>query len=107
MSRIGAIIPLHLARARKYRSSGNWQKCVALQKSEFPLCCDPHGDHLKEGITVPMAQVHHVLGLATHFHLRAYPKNLRSLCVKCHHKIEMMERSGRNTAFLFKITPEC
>ena len=93
--------------ARKYRSSSNWQKVVAIQKAAFPMCYDPHGDHKDEGTTEPMAQVHHIRGLAIHFHLRAYSKNLASLCVKCHDKIEKMERKGQRTWYLFKKPPVC
>lgn len=104
--KIGAVMPAALARARKYRSSGNWQKVSALHKAEFPLCCDPFNDHSKEHRSVPVDQTHHVRGLSTHFHLRAYTVNLRSLCTACHSKVEQLERANKPTQYLFKEVPE-
>jgi hypothetical protein len=102
VNKIETIAPAHLARSKKYRSSSNWQKVRAIHLKEYPLCFDPHGDHAKDNRSVPAKQVHHILGLETHFHLRAYPKNLASLCTGCHSKIENLERSGKKTAYLFR-----
>jgi len=96
------LLPANLKRARKYRSSGNWQAVRALKLKTDPLCADPFGNHKKEGGDVGAVQVHHIEGLATHFHLRAALINLASICTKCHSKIEIMERQHKNTAYLFK-----
>lgn len=99
-------MPSKLVRAKKYRDSQNWKDVRAIQKGEFPMCYDPFKDHREEGTTVPMAQVHHIYGLATHFHLRAYDRNLASLCVVCHDKVEKLERRGKKTQYLFRKKPE-
>lgn len=106
LNKIGAVLPANLAKAKKYRSSGNWQKVVSMQKKEFPLCCDPFKDHKKDGRMIPMDQVHHIRELAKFFHLRAYKKNLRSICTGCHSKISVLERQNRPTYHFFKEMPE-
>lgn len=106
LMKIGEVLPLHLARARKYRSSSNWQNVVKIQKRDFPLCCDCFGDHKKEGGPVVMAQVHHVRELGKYFHLRAYKQNLRSICTSCHARVSQMERAGKPTYYLFKVMPD-
>lgn len=107
MAKIGAVLPADLARARKYRSSSNWQKVVKGQKREFPMCCDPFKDHKNDnGGAVPMDDVHHVRELAKFFHLRAFGPNLRSICRKCHNKVSQLERQNKPTLWLFKVMPD-
>lgn len=101
LSKIKEILPKNLERARKYRSSYNWQQVSAQHKRDNPLCFDPFGDHKKNNESPFVQQTHHIRGLATHFHLRSDEDNLASLCIKCHDKIEKMERSRQKTAYLF------
>ncbi len=103
LNKIGAVMPATLARARKYRSSSNWQTVRALKLADTPLCQDPFKDHSDIGTSVPGTQVHHIRGLATHFSLRAYEPNLASICTSCHSKIESMERQNKPTHYLFRI----
>lgn len=102
LKKMSVVLPANLQRARKYRSSGNWQKVRAQKLRNDPLCADPFGTHQKEGGDVGASQVHHILGLATHYHLRALLSNLASICTRCHSKIEIMERQHKQTAYLFK-----
>lgn len=102
MEAIGTVEPKHLIRARKYRSSSNWQKVRKSHALTEPLCRDPFGTHALEKTSLPMAEVHHIYPLSTHFALRAYGPNLVSLCHKCHDRVEKMERHGKKTQYLFK-----
>lgn len=102
LNKIGAVMPFVLKQARTFRSSGLWQKVRKLHLMEFPLCFDPLSIHKNEHTSVPATEVHHVRGLATHYHLRVDPLNLRSLCHPCHDAVEKRERGGRVTHYLFK-----
>lgn len=103
MKAIKVVLPAALQRARKYRSSGNWQKVREIKLKIDPLCFDPFGYHKKEGGDVGAAQVHHIKGLATHYHMRAFRANLASICTRCHAVVEKMERQNKQTSYLFKI----
>lgn len=102
IQRIPQILPKNLALARKYRSSYNWQKVAKQNKINNPLCCDPWGNHAKEGTAPFVEETHHIQPLATHYHLRAVESNLASLCHPCHDLIEKRERAGQKTDFYFK-----
>lgn len=96
------VLPANLKRARKFRSSGLWQKVRNSYIRNNPLCADVFGIHTKEGGPVGATEVHHIKPLSTHFFLKAYPNNLASLCHKCHDLIEKMERQHKQTTYLFK-----
>jgi uncharacterized Fe-S cluster-containing MiaB family protein len=102
LDKIKKLLPKNLERARKYRSSYNWQTVAKHHKHENPLCFDPFGDHKKEGRSEFVEETHHIRGLSTHFHLRSDPNNLASLCHSCHDKISKLERANKNTVFYFK-----
>lgn len=106
LSKMGEVVPFKQKRARKFRSSSQWQKVVAIQKQGFPMCCDPFNDHKDAGTAEPMGQVHHVKELVKAWHLRAYLPNLRSICTACHAKVSILERQGKPTEYLFKTMPE-
>ncbi len=90
-------------RARKYRSSGNWQKVRRVFLMHNPLCEDIFGIHAdNNGRAEPAKEVDHILPLVKRFDLRAYRPNLSALCVRCHHKKSAMETKGMKTRHLFK-----
>ncbi len=93
--------PKNLELARKFRSSGLWQHIRLIHLTDNPLCFDPFGDHADDGRVVPAVQVHHIRGLATHYHLRITRSNLASICTGCHSKIEQMERADQDTHTFF------
>lgn len=102
MNKIGAVLPFHLARARRYRSSQNWQDVRKVFLKEFPLCEDVHSIHSDENTAVPAKEVHHIRAVATHYNMRNYKKNLSALCVGCHHIISAMEKKDQPTYYLFR-----
>lgn len=102
LNKMSRVMPANLKRARKYRSSGNWQTVRAMHMRNEPLCYDPFGYHKKEGGDMLADQVHHIQGLATHYHLRALESNLASICTRCHSVIEQMERHHKSTTHLFR-----
>jgi 5-methylcytosine-specific restriction endonuclease McrA len=88
-----------LAEAARIRSSSRWQRFRNWFKARHPLCCDPFGEH---GDTpVPVAQVHHVASLAERPELACDEGNCRSLCTRCHARVERMERDGQSSRALF------
>lgn len=101
LNKIPTLLPRNLERARKYRSSYNWQQVAAQHKLDNPLCCDVFGYHAKEGMAPFVEQTHHIQPLATHYHIRALESNLASVCIPCHDRLEKLERSGKRTAYLF------
>lgn len=102
LNKISRVMPANLQRARKYRSSGNWQKVRGMKLREDPLCCDPWAWHKEEGGDVLASQVHHVKELSKFFDIRAYGPNLRSICVRCHDAVSKIERQNKDTTWLFK-----
>lgn len=102
MSKIPQVMNPSQNRARKYRSSSNWQTIRALQLRNEPLCFDPFGRHKSEGGAQPAVQVHHIRGVVSHYDLRAEETNLASICTGCHAKVESMERAGKATHYLFR-----
>jgi len=92
-----------LAMSAKIHSSSQWRvvskQVLALQ----PLCYDPFKIHL----TKPSLAVHshHVEPLRYRPDLAFDMDNLRGLCIRCHSKIEALERRKKPTAYLFKDIP--
>lgn len=72
-----------------FRSSGLWQRMSKAQLYTFPWCqeCD------KNGIVVWADDADHIKAIVTHWHLRADPANLQSLCRTCHNKKTAAERA--------------
>jgi len=89
------------AKARKYRSSYQWQKLSKLILLRNPLCCDPYGTHEEGSDIVAGKEVHHIKAVATHYYLRAHRSNLASICSACHNKVSMSERDGTYNPDLF------
>ena len=102
LSKMSEVLPANLKRARKYRSSGLWQKVRNGYIRNNPLCEDIFGVHEREGGPVGAKEVNHIEMLSSHFHLKAVESNLSALCTACHHKVSMMERKGKQTKYLFK-----
>lgn len=97
-----------LRAAKQLRDSVQWQNFRAWFKRRHPLCADPFGHHVEDGVTVAVDHVHHVIPAGERPDLAFVEDNCASLCVLCHGKIEGMERSGKRTAELFaKETPTC
>ena len=90
-----------LSQARQIRSSRDWAKARDLVKARFPICCDPFGDHDRDGRVEPTAHAHHIEPLEKRPDLAFEPLNLAPLCVACHSAVEAMEKRGEATADLF------
>lgn len=71
-------------------------------RRRHPLCCDPLGDHAKDGITRGTDNTHHVQPLEARLDLAFVEGNCAPLCTACHAKIEAMERRGVDTESLFR-----
>ena len=70
-------------------------------RTAHPLCCDPFGEHEKDGVSRLTNQMHHVKPLEAHPELAFVEDNCRPLCTGCHARIEAMERRGLSTEALF------
>lgn len=88
-----------LAQAAQIRNSAQWQAVRKLHGAQYPLCCDPFGDH--HHVPAFNQQSHHIHPLATHPGLAFDLSNLAPLCTRCHSRVEQMERQGKPTAHLF------
>jgi 5-methylcytosine-specific restriction endonuclease McrA len=91
------------AAAVEIRNSAAWQKVRAMVLREQPLCCDPYGDHAKEGRLVPTEEIHHVVPLSVDPSMAYDLENLAGLCVACHRRIDQDNRDGIGTRHRFPI----
>jgi 5-methylcytosine-specific restriction protein A len=74
--------------ANRVRQSKQWRKLRKQFAADHPLCADPFGWHKQDGVTVPMAHVHHIIPIVKNVDLAYDKKNLMAVCVKCHNKLE-------------------
>ena len=88
-----------MAAAAHFRNSVAWHKVRELHKALNPLCCDPFGRH-KQRLAVT-EESHHIVSLAEDITLGLVLSNLAPLCHDCHATVEGMERSGKDTKYLF------
>ena len=87
--------------AVKIRNSVAWQNARELARARHPVCCDPLGDHEREGRVEATVHIHHIEPVEKRPDLAFEPLNLAPVCVDCHTKIEAMERRKEATAHLF------
>ncbi len=85
-------------KARRFRSSKEWQNARRRHLSQHPLCVDPLAQH---ALPVTADEVHHIEPVAKRYDLRTAAGNLASLCEMCHLMIEAKMRNGQGTRHLF------
>ena len=88
--------------ARHVRNTARWRRLRARHKRLCPICCDPLSRHV--GRVMPNDESHHIVGIAVAPGLAYKFENLAPLCTACHHAIELRERRGEPTQYLFNMT---
>jgi 5-methylcytosine-specific restriction protein A len=88
-----------LREAARIRSGRQWQEVRAIHKARNPLCCDPF--NLEGRWKEPTYASHHVVPLIERPDMAYDMTNLAPLCMRCHNRIEAMERDGQETQSLF------
>lgn len=84
-----------LLRAKKMRSSMQWQKVREIRLNRNPVCQDPFGIHARERRPVAATEVDHIVSIFD-APSRAYDlSNTQSLCKSCHARKTGQERSER------------
>ncbi|MCH8852017.1 MAG: HNH endonuclease [Planctomycetes bacterium] len=97
--------PKRKTEASRLRNTARWQKFRAWYRKRFPLCCDPFRDHASKGQGAATAHIHHVEPIETRPDLLCDPANCRSVCSRCHGRLNSMERSGQGTKHLLPPQP--
>lgn len=83
------------------RRASRWRKLSEVIRAQNPLCCDPYGDHARDGLAAFAAQVHHIVSAEERPDLMLEVSNTAPVCTKCHARTEAAERKGEPTAHLF------
>ena len=94
--------PVRTTAARKIRNSSRWQRFRKWFLNRHPLCCDPFGNHKRDGGPEAATCVHHIVGLVVAPDLAFDEDNAAALCTRCHAQIEVRERRGERTRQLFQ-----
>ena len=88
--------------AAELRSSSIWRDDFQPWfTSQYPLCCDPFGEHARRDDQCPTDSVHHIEPVISRPDLLCVASNCRPVCDRCHARLSGMERNGGDTAHLF------
>jgi 5-methylcytosine-specific restriction protein A len=80
-----------------FYSLARWRLLRMSHLVRQPMCCDPFGEHEREGRDQRATDVDHVVGRLERPDLEMVESNLQSLCKRCHSRKTRGEQLARRT----------